>query len=512
MSISSLTLPAAGGTSNNGDVRHPTSGALDGKTVSLATRDLAERDNQIAAAVNQLIAEVNNKEQSVALPLVRTSVPPSSSVVVTNFRIPAGYEVRILNGKISSTNNLVRLEVDWDATYGNDTGSENLVSTLDEASAGTEFKGTGELVVRLNNTGATTADAIPSVTVTQRPTGITGGGLVSPGSVGPQGIPGPQGIQGNAGTKGDTGAQGAPGIGPWKGQWDGSIFYNTNEVVKYKFAGSGFSSYIALTDGSAVTPPNPLDGSNAQWDLMAAAGDFSGNDGADGADGSKGDPGIPGINVRGVWSVSGSYVERDLVTYSESFGSGTVNRTFYADADIPVGVSPVISAGSNWFEFFGATQAPVYIVSNFSGEFITGDEFGEEYEQGVYPTTTKNPDAQLYASGTNSLGFIESSVEGAANTSSFQGVGFLASGGIVNFRGAARIVLPPPGGLTPTNAEWDNTNCFMVAAPNGTFDPESDGGGSIRVEKYGQRQFQLTVTNNEPIDVSITIVGYTGLQ
>jgi hypothetical protein len=136
----------------------------------------------------------------------------------------------------------------------------------------------------------------------QGPVGPMGppGPLGPIGLTGAQGPIGPPGAAGVAGPIGPTGPQGVAGpIGPpglnWKGQWNGSTAYVTNDVVF--FTGS---TYTALQANTNVQPPG-----QGSWDLLAKKGDTgaigpqgpvgpAGQDGAPGPVGPKGETGFQG--------------------------------------------------------------------------------------------------------------------------------------------------------------------------------------------------------------------------
>jgi hypothetical protein len=342
--IQPLSLPDGSGLDlAGGDVKHfAADDEFGAAAVQRSTRQLAQRDNLLASKVNELVAQVNNKEQFVPLPSVRTVIPPSVTETVTNFRIPTGFEARVLNAAVKSTNNEIQLRITWNPDFGSDSGVTQVVNTVTEISSGTKFFGAGEFIIQLQNMGLYSRETVCSILLTLRPIGVTAGGLIGPGVVGPQGPPGPQGTPGAPGTQGPTGSSGSPGM-VWRGLWQAGILYLVNDVVKYD-AGTGVCSYICLIQNIGNAPPAPVSAPSAYWDLVAESGESTG-----GTPGAPGAPGPVGINVRGAWNSSGSYVTRDLVNYAQ----GSLVRTFYALNNIPTGVSPIVTAGSNWFELFG---------------------------------------------------------------------------------------------------------------------------------------------------------------
>lgn len=268
MAIDPLNLPSGAGVNyGEGDVRHYSEG--DGMNVpGLAnpTRQLAERDNRIGEKLNEVIAVVNNKEQFVPLPVIRTTVPPNETIIVTNYRIPAGFEARVLNAAVSSTplSSNVQLNIYYAEGFGNTSG-EVLVSTANEAEANTSFKNNGEFIVSLVNTGGTTLDIVASILLTMRPIGEEGSllvGSVVRGDQGPVGMTGPQGPAGPPG----TGGAGSPGM-IWDGEWVNGKGYTPKTVVSFPLFGTVISSYfcrVAHTADTTNQPPN-----TDYWDTVA---------------------------------------------------------------------------------------------------------------------------------------------------------------------------------------------------------------------------------------------------
>ena len=103
--ITPLNLPdAAGYAYMGGDVLHqaPTA-SIDWANLSFTSRSLAARDNLIAAKVEALIAQVNNKEQLIPVNVPATYLAPGAVEVVTAVRIPAGFQGRVLNAAVSGS-------------------------------------------------------------------------------------------------------------------------------------------------------------------------------------------------------------------------------------------------------------------------------------------------------------------------------------------------------------------------------------------------------------------------
>lgn len=116
------------------------------------------------------------------------------------------------------------------------------------------------------------------------------------GRDGASGRDGRDGKDGMVGPQGPAGTPGRDGAGfSWKGNWLGSVSYNSGDVVNYLG-----SSYVAIAP-SKGDYPNKI---NNNWDLMSAAG-------ASGARGPQGDVvsiGAPTFIQDTQPSYEGSYV------------------------------------------------------------------------------------------------------------------------------------------------------------------------------------------------------------
>lgn len=254
--ITPLILPKAAGLPyGNGDVRHLTnSDANTATSISFATRNLAERDNVLAEVINQLISEVNNKEQIIDLPIPRISLSTSQSTVVLNYRIPSGFEARVLNGIVASTpSNTVRVEVLWSSTYGATTGT-SVASTLSEVSGQTTFYGEGEFIVKVTNIGSATAEVCADVQITMRPVAVVQGSLLVPTTStnggGSSGYSGISGVSGNSGFSGTRGASGFSGYSGTNGT--GSPAYTT-VTTNFTMPGETSSVTVYVGDNTWMT-------------------------------------------------------------------------------------------------------------------------------------------------------------------------------------------------------------------------------------------------------------------
>ena len=293
--IEPVGIPSAAGQNfGEGDVRHFSEGdSISVPGMSNPTRHLAYRDTLLATKINELIAEVNNKEQIVPLPIYRLVLPPNSEEIVANHRIPEGYEARVLNAAISSTPNSsdIELIVLWEEGFGNVSGSE-VISTTSESSGGTTFSPAGEFIIQVKNIGSVTLDVVASIMVTMRPITDVTGALLPAATVAPSGPTGPRGEKGDKGDTGSTGPAGTPGLS-FRGAWARlpyPVTYQVNEVVNHDFAGtSRKSAYVCLQSHTAddINVPNPSLTPSPYWDFIAQAGEA----------GDTGDTGSSGTNV-----------------------------------------------------------------------------------------------------------------------------------------------------------------------------------------------------------------------
>ena len=253
MAIKPIDLPAAAGLDySGGDVRHFAQGdAVNVPGLSNPTRNLAERDNLVADKLNEVVSVVNNQEQFVPLPVIRTTVPPNEEIIVTNYRIPAGFEARVLNAVISASpaSTSAELDIYYSDSYGDTTGTAVVTCT-----PGSEFTGdvnfyqTGEFIVVLKNTGASTLELSASAMLTMRPLGAEGTLLVGSVIEGPKGQPGTKGPPGPPGPPG-TGGAGSPGM-VWRGPWANGVGYVVNDVVSYQYSGT-YGSWICRAANTA---------------------------------------------------------------------------------------------------------------------------------------------------------------------------------------------------------------------------------------------------------------------
>lgn len=286
--IEPISIPTAAALPyGNNDVRHFSEGdALDVPGVQSPTRYLAQRDVALAEKVNELVSTVNNQEQMLPLPLPRIAVGAAAEEAIANYRIPPGFEARIINATVATSpfSSDVELRVLYSQGYGNSSGTE-IVSTATEYVSGSSFYNDGELIVLLRNTGATELDCIACVTLTLRPIGAQGSLLVGSVIQGQQGQPGQKGDKGEKGDPG-TGGPGSPGL-VWRGAWLNGQTYNApTDVVSFQLYGTVTSSYVTTQTHVASglnQPPN-----TAYWDLVAegSSGSVVGTQGPQGPAGA----------------------------------------------------------------------------------------------------------------------------------------------------------------------------------------------------------------------------------
>lgn len=295
MAIKPVDLPSAAGINYaSGDVRHFAQGdGINVPGLSSPTRHLAERDNVLAAKMNEVVSVVNNQEQFVPLPVVRTHIPPNEEIIVTNYRIPAGFEARVLNATVSATpvTSLAELNVYYSLSFGGTSGSTVVtVTPSSEFTGDVNFYQTGEFIVALKNTSAATLEIAASVLLTMRPLGAEGTLLVGSVIEGREGRPGMTGPPGPPGIPG-TGGAGSPGM-VWKGAWLNGAGYQTNDVVSYAYSGT-YGSWISRATHTASLGVNDPQVDAVTWNAVAyGIVGAAGNTGATGAAG-----GVPVYNT-----------------------------------------------------------------------------------------------------------------------------------------------------------------------------------------------------------------------
>ena len=323
MAIKPIDLPAAAGIDySGGDVRHFAQGdAMNVPGLSNPTRNLAERDNLLSEKVNELVSVVNNQEQFIPLPLVRTNVPPGDEIIVTNYRIPAGFEARVLNAVLSTTpsSTNAQLNIYYASSYGGASGTAVVTTT-----PGSEFTGdvnfyqVGEFIIVLKNTGASTLELAASVMLTMRPLGAEGTLLVGSIIAGPQGKPGQRGGPGPQGNPG-TGGAGSPGM-VWQGPWVNGNTYSPNDVVSYQYSGT-YGSWICRIANTANLGANDPQTSTSVWNFVAYGIFQSGSVGPIGPAG--GNPVFADNLVTGYLVTGNTY---GTLPYSADYTAGVISQ------------------------------------------------------------------------------------------------------------------------------------------------------------------------------------------
>lgn len=323
MAIKPIDLPAAAGIDySGGDVRHFSQGdAVNVPGLSNPTRNLAYRDDLLAQKMNEVVSVVNNQEQFVPLPLIRTTVPPNEEIIVTNYRIPAGFEARVLNAVVSTTPSSIQAELDvyYSSSFGGTSGTAVVTVT-----PGSEFTGdvnfyqVGEFIISLKNTGSSTLEIAGSVMLTMRPLGAEGTLLVgsviqgekgNPGMTGPPGPPGPPG----------TGGAGSPGM-VWQGPWLNGNGYNPNDVVSFQYSGT-YGSWICRIANTANLGVNDPQSDPVTWNYVAYGIFAQGSAGPTGPAG--GEPAFQDNIVTGYLVTAASYGTNP---YSSDYSAGVVSQ------------------------------------------------------------------------------------------------------------------------------------------------------------------------------------------
>lgn len=452
--VEPLSLPSAAGLDfGEGDVRHFSEGdAVNVPGLSNPTRQLANRDSLIADKVNELAGEVNNKEQIVPLQIPRMTLPPSSEEVVANFRIPPGYEARVLNAAISSTpvSSNIELDIQYSTGFGNVAG-QAVVSTSAETAGGTVFFSAGEFIMSAKNIGSTTLDITASVMITVRPVASQQGALLPSVSVLPPGPPGPQGIQGRQGGIGPIGPIGSPGL-LYRGDWvdvPAPFTYNINDVVTHDFRGTnGSSSYVCLQShvANGINEPNPDLTPSPFWEFVAKAGHNA-----------------PFIFL-GTWQTGVSYGVNNLV----NFTSGGVTSTYIC---ILANVSMVGLEPTNMTYWAIFASAPATTVPNYGSHIIFGTFIPDATN---FTFSAAYSGSNFAAGGTYYLPMREVFVESATNNPGFSR-GYATLGMVLRtaFSGTAVFTMPRQDDVIfgptfgPAKAAWGADFAQVTVSPHG---------------------------------------------
>ncbi len=384
MAIQPIDLPAGAGIDySSGDVRHFAQGdAVNVPGLSNPTRNLAERDNKLAERLNEVIEVVNNQEQFVPLPVVRTIIPANEEVVAINYRIPAGFEARVLNATIATTPSSTNAQLDifYSETYGGSAGTSVVTATPGaEFTGAVNFYQTGEFIVSLKNTGAATLEIAASVMLTMRPLGAEGTLLVGSVITGPDGKIGPVGPRGLPGPPG-TGGAGSPGM-VWRGNWVNATSYLMNDVVAYNYSGTygSWISRVAHVSSLGVNDPqvDPVTWNTVAIGILGATGATGSNGSAGPAGGS---PTYTDIVLSGAIVTSASYGTGAGGVYNSEYAAGVVSQPNQVYPDSCREVS--LSSGT-------ASPSGIALLSAAYRTFFTGSlSF-------ILPSTASSPPAQV---------------------------------------------------------------------------------------------------------------------
>lgn len=428
MAINPVSIPDAAGINyGEGDVRHFSEGdAMDVPGLSRPTRNLAERDNQLASKLNEVISVVNNKEQFVPLLPVRTTLPPNSEEIVCNFRIPPGFEARILNAIITSIppSSSAELDVYFASGYGNSTG-DLTVSTSTEFTAGTQFYSNGEFIITLKNRGGASLEMIASIQSTMRPLGENAGILIASAVVGQQGPPGQTGPQGVQGPQGNPGGPGSPGL-TWQSTWNSASTYSSTDVVF--FLGSSWKS---KANGNNNNQP---DISPTWWEFVAQKGS-------------------PGINWKGLWNSAVTYSTDDGVDFN-----GSSYRALTSNSNVDPSTNPgtweiVALGGHDGFRFRGAWGNPPldglgpYLQNDVVNIIFSGSITQTYAAVGNPPNAALSPPnsdwAQLFSAGSPafSVNQVTGNIHAEASYIAVSGQNQFPALGIASFPGTTTFSL-----------------------------------------------------------------------
>lgn len=480
ISISSAGALEDGNSADSGDVQHFSNQEMSSAALATPTRQLAHRDNLLASKVNELVAAYNNDERFVSLPIPRIALPPATGTVVSNFRIPAGFEARVVSSTVvSSPAGNARLSIQHNAdesatvaSFGADSGTA-IVETAGEFKGGTQYVSAGELIVLAYNDGAISSEIVASVMIVLRSVGTRAGVVITSGATGAKGDKGDKGTKGDTGSAGTTGATGAPGL-TWRGTYAGSEDYAVSDVVR-SLVDSKYTAFICVSANGAASPhaPSTAGSDTAYWELFVAAGatgatgatggvgetGATGATGEQGDKGDKGDQGDSGWLYRGEWNESTNYNHGDAVTATLINGTGTLVSTFIA-ADTSVAQAPHEDT-SAWRPMFNAANAPGYTSSTVYGTFFRKTAFSAGAATGWGGTGGNNfytaPPADA-----DSIPFRESAVR-ADQT----GIAFLTGDYNYNFTGSAVFSLPNT--TDGAVVDWDAADVSVDVLTNGSL-------------------------------------------
>lgn len=456
--IESLILPKAAGLPyGNGDVKHLTStDANSAQTISFCTRNLAERDNILASTINAIIAEVNNKEQIIDVQVPRVSLVTGQTLVISNFRIPSGFEARVLNAVVASVpTNVGRLEVLWSSTYGATTG-ETLVSTLSEVSGQTTFWPEGQLAIRVTNTGSASIEVLGDVQITMRPVAVLQGSILVPSIITSTSGSGESGASGFSGQSGYSGARGASGFSGYSGYSGESAAAFSITSASFVMPSSGNNVTITVDDSSWI--------STGQVVYVETAGYFLVLD-----------------------TPTSTSVQIQNLGYSGNAAGATVIAT---TKQLSPGGLQGASGGS-----------PTYATNNCQYHVVTSP--GTAYTAGTLVSGPWDYSAAPAANSTTDISCAEVVVRNGSSG--------LLSLNVQNrtvFAGTLYIDLPAKTDTTPSLHNWLTSETLLTAVVN---DPR-DGGAIINYPATvfaatSPKRWGVFVPGNKPVPVSLTLSG-----
>ena len=180
----------------------------------------------------------------------------------------------------------------------------------------------------------------------------------------PIGYPGSWQLVAQKGDAGANGADGADGLGVvnWRGEFNGSTFYFSGDVVTYEG-----SSYAESMQGSGSNQGNYPSVGSAYWTLVAQAGS-QGNTGDVGATGQNGQDGATGPAGPSIaeWNSGTTYDTGAVATYNGGIFTCTSGPT--SGGNYPPDSSAWVLASDNYF----ARAYQLYNKADKSGTTFTG--------------------------------------------------------------------------------------------------------------------------------------------
>lgn len=520
--IKILELPTAGGVDyNGGDVRYPNKTDLDGlSAIVTAIRNLTYRDNVLVGTVNTLVSESNNREQIINIPIPWTQISAGGSVVVSNFRIPTGWEGRILSSSVSSsTPSAVRLEIYHQTTFGNSgPGGGQLISSTNGEVSHTTFYGGGEFIVVLVNTSTTTSvSTVASIHATLRPAGVIYSSILAPSSLtlgssgsgggqgasGYSGYSGLSGFRGSSGYSGPSGTAGADGLNAFTTTTATFIQVNVDSDVAVSMASTGWMNvgqiiYIQNAGHYEVKTINTAVSATLtrRYDTSGSGTTIATNQKVTPA-GRKGDAGTAGgeptyssasvdINYEPVSGEFSGGFSRSLVTSSftmPSVGADTSSLNIDDTTWFSVGDTLLLTS-AGWFKVTSKTSSTV-VLKNLG------------YPENIAPAAsfTAGPSTYLQTGYTQmpvSSGTFTANELKISNGSSELAV--LNTCVRINFAGKLRLTLPNP---------WTINDVSLNAT--------SDGGSASdlqpRKRVVDSQYFEVEVPGSVPLNVTLTLTG-----